>query len=90
MAYDDFAKRESSAVRGPIEWTECTGEQYDYALCCLPPEMWIEGGFLVGEVDNHDPLTGEGFFQAYRRVGDRFYWSTRCLTRKEFAEQVGI
>lgn len=100
MKYDDFATGESAAMRGPFEWTECTKEQYEEALCCLPPEMWWGGGFvngewegggfLVGEVDNHDPMTGEGFFQAYRRVGDRCYWSTRCLTRKEFAEQVGL
>jgi hypothetical protein len=36
---------------------EITEQQYDYALSVLPPALWLNNRFLIGEVADHRHCT---------------------------------
>lgn len=74
--------------RGPQAWQECSAEQYDEMLGCLPPALMTGLGFLVGEPSSHRRCTVTGDvradYQAFARVAGRYYGATQCLTMPEF------
>jgi hypothetical protein len=68
----------------PLTWSPTTAEQYHEMLEVLPPAAWIDGGFLVGEPDDHDLATGRPRFQAYRQQGETYSVASRPMTIAEF------
>jgi hypothetical protein len=68
----------------PVRWHETTAEQFEEMLGCVPPELRIRGGFLVGEPCDHFSVTGAPRFRGYLQRGERFYRSSRPLTCAEF------
>jgi len=71
-----------------VEWNEVTEEQYYEMLNVLPPEIMKGGGFLVGEPSDHHAVSGAGRFAAYVRKGDKFFASSRPMTRSEFIAHI--
>lgn len=65
------------------KWNRITEEVYDDALCCLPPEVWQNNGFLIGEPTDHEG--GAARYGAYfRREGK--YYSAGLMTVLEFIQ----
>lgn len=84
MSLDDWCAWKASTQGTPITWEETPEERYREMLECLPPAVWTRSGFLVGEPWDHDALTGQPRYQAFRQVGDRFIVASRPMTVKEF------
>lgn len=82
---DEFQAAKAARQNSPIEWTETTSERFNEMLGCLPPAMMTSDGFLVGEPYDHHALTGQPRYQAFVEVNQRFFTSSRPLTRKEFS-----
>jgi hypothetical protein len=61
------------AKYGTDQWSETTEAMYQHQLGAVPPELYIRGGFLVGEAANHT-RSGEPIFAAFRRkdTGDGY------------------
>lgn len=51
--------------------TECTREEYEFKLNCLPP-ISVPGGFLVMEACCDHP-SGRMVHSMYAKIGDRYY-----------------
>lgn len=56
------------------EWKEVTAEEYDEALNVLPPILWYDGGFYIGEAYMSDI---HGFYQKYM---GRYYTSLQRIS----------
>lgn len=87
LAAHSAAKAERQRV--PFTWEPTTREKYDEMLECLPPACHRATGFLVGEPWDHDALSGQPRFQAFRVVPGmlpRYVVASRPLTRQEFLD----
>lgn len=80
----EFCSWKAKCQRRPIAWLVTTEDRFDEMLCCLPPAAMQGSGFLVGEPWDHDALTGEPRFQAFRQSGDLYEVSSRPMTKREF------
>lgn len=76
---DEYRERTAETLK----FKECTEKEYNYGLECLPPALWLDHGFLVGEPSSH---TGEGLptFQPFIRNGGMYYRGDGPVTRKTF------
>jgi hypothetical protein len=86
----DFCCWKGVQQRTPITWSETTEEIFDNMLNVLPPEIMLTNGFLVGEPYDHEADTGKPRFDGFKRIGDKFYSSSRPMTKDEFKKEVGI
>jgi hypothetical protein len=66
-----------------MAWKLTTETKYDEMLEILPPALWTGLGFLVGEPLDHD-ADGRPRFEAFIKVGGRFYVGTAPMTVKAF------
>lgn len=66
------------------EWQEITIDQYWYWLGCLPPKVWKNEAFMVGECMTYH--TQGAIYQACVQVGERYF--TRPALLKTFDPQV--
>lgn len=70
-------------------WTEVTEQRYDEMLGVLPPAIYTQHGYLVGEPVTHN-AKGQPVFDAFirfRRNGYEFYCYFECdtpMTVQEF------
>ena len=85
---EEWCAERRSKQLGPVTWNESTEEQYWEMLECLPPARMSGGAFLVGEPIDHIAGTGEPTFEMYRKVGDKFFVSSRPVTSREFSELI--
>lgn len=57
-----------------IKWVETTEEHYWEMLECLPPEIMVKSGFLVGEPANHRTCKLNGcikpVFDGFKKIGN--------------------
>jgi hypothetical protein len=62
---------------------ETTEDRFWEQLCCLPPRIQANGGFLVGEPMSHND---EGYptYSAYWEIGGKFFAADRPITLAEF------
>ena len=71
-----------------MAWTETTEEQYHDMLDILPPALYSEHGFLVGEPVTHRPcrVTGDlsPTYDAFVYVRQKYYAAHESLTKAEF------
>lgn len=88
MTLEEFCKIKAERQRTPIKWEPTTKEIYWEMLEVLPPAVWENGGFMVGEAYDHDAGTGEPRFSAYRHRGDTYETSSRPLTIREFRKHI--
>ncbi len=62
--------------------------RYDEMLAVLPPALWIDKGFLVGEPFGHRRCTATGrltaSFAAFIRYRGKYYESEEAMTVAEF------
>ena len=84
MTGDDFIAWKSSQQRTPISWNEATKKEYYEMLEVLPPAVYGSNGFLVGEAYDHDAMTGQPRYTAYRKRGDVYETASRPLTVAEY------
>lgn len=92
MTIGEWGEWKAAQQRTPISWDEeITGERFYRMLECLPPAAGTNGWkeFLIGEPCDHDALSGEPRFDGFRRVGNRYFASSRPLTVTEFRAEVG-
>ncbi len=83
VLYDDWASAKHARQNTPIVWDEITAERFDYWLGVLPPIEWRNGSFLVSEAADHCVKTGRPRYQACQQIGDRYFASSRPMTRVE-------
>lgn len=88
MLFDDFVAEKAARQHTPIEWIETTEKNYYEMLGCLPPAMMLDSAFLVGEPYDHDASNGQPRFQGFRANDDKYWISSRPMTRNEFREQI--
>ena len=62
------------------EWQEITEEQYYYWLECLPPKVWKDEAFMVGECMTHHQQGA--IYQAVTKIDERYF--TRPALLKSF------
>ncbi len=75
-------------------WREdCTAEDYEYALECLPPKRWENAAFLVGECLTHG-IEG-AIYDAFIKIDGLYYQRPAYLKhfnpevyREEIIEQL--
>lgn len=72
--FDDLQEKWERKQCG--HWKEITEEQYDDALCVLPPLRWYDGGFFVGEA-----YSGS-LYDFYQKLNGRFYTSLQSIHYK--------
>jgi len=84
MTLDEWRAWKFPTQRPPITWEETTEERHDEMLGAVPPAAWHRGGFLVGEPWDHDALTGQPRYQAFRQSRGRFEVASRPMTVAEF------
>ncbi len=87
---EDFCAWKGAQQRTPITWSKTSEEIFDRMLNVLPPAMWLTNGFLVGEPFDHEADTGRPRFNGFKRIGDKFFSSSRPMTKAEFKKEVGI
>jgi hypothetical protein len=87
---EEFCAWKGQQQRTPITWSETSEEIFDRMLNVLPPAMWLTNGFLVGEPFDHEADTGRPRYDGFKRIGNKFYASSRPLTKAEFKKEVGI
>ena len=87
MTVDEFCEWKASKQRTPISWSETTEAEYWEMLEVLPPAIYGRGGFMVGEAYDHDALTDQPRYAAYRNRGDVYEKASRPLTIAEYKEQ---
>lgn len=88
MTVAEFCEKKAKRQRTLITWQASTEERYDNMLECLPPEMMLRGGFLVGEPSDHDAGTGQPRFEAFRVYGGAYLQGSRPMTRAEFKKEM--
>jgi hypothetical protein len=88
MTLDAWMARKAELQNAPIQWHVTTEERYHEMLNVLPPAMWIAGGFLVGEPDDHHAGTGQPRFRGYRQIGSDYFVSSRPMTRAELRKEL--
>lgn len=88
MTIDDYCTSKAETQDTPITWEPSTEEAYWDALEALPPAAQRNGGFLLGETQDHHALTGAPRFSAYKQVGELFYRASRPMTVAEFRKEV--
>jgi hypothetical protein len=86
----DFCAWKGQQQRSPITWSETTEEIFMDMLNVLPPAIMLTNGFLVGEAADHEADTGKPRYDGFKQIGDKFYASSRPMTRAEFKKEVGI
>ena len=68
-------------------WKEVDEARYDEMLGVLPPALWIDKGFLVGEPANHRRCTVTSVvratYAAFINHGDKYYEGPN-MTMPEF------
>lgn len=85
MSVDEFiAWKADQQDAVPITWEPTTPQRYDDALSALPPVAWRAHGFLLGEPWDHHARTGAPRYQAYRKLGEQFFVSSRPITVAEW------
>ena len=87
MTVDEFCAWKASKQRTPISWSDTTEAEYWEMLEVLPPAIYGRGGFMVGEAYDHDALTDQPRYAAYRKRGDVYERASRPLTIAEYKEQ---
>ena len=87
MSVDEFCAWKSSQQRTPISWSETTEAEYWDMLGVLPPAIYEKGGFMVGEAYDHDAITNQPRYSAYRKRGEVFERASRPLTIAEYKDQ---
>ncbi len=69
-------------------FTEVSRERCDEMLGVLPPALWIDKGFLVGEPYDHRRCKATGrftaSFAAFIRYRGKYYESEEAMTAAEF------
>lgn len=88
MTWAAWTADEAARQHTPIEWIPTTHDRYHEMLNVLPPELWIGGGFLVGEPMDHDVTNGQPRYSAYWHRGGEYVKASRPLTRAEFRAEV--
>lgn len=83
MPIADWTRARAAAQRTPIRWRETDRASFTRMLEILPPIDWTGDAFLVGEPHDHEADTGRPRYQAFRKCGERYYASSRPLTRGE-------
>lgn len=65
-------------------WKEITDEEFEDALCVLPPVGWYDGGFFMGE-----RYTGN-ISSFYQKLNGKFYTSLQRMStpRKDIIEDL--
>ncbi len=71
-------------VTGSV-WQEITEDRYDDMLNVLPPVIWLDKGFMVGEPWDHN-IRGQPRFGAFIRHRNKFYECLHPMTILEFRE----
>jgi hypothetical protein len=64
-------------------WVEVDEARYDEMLNILPPAIWIEYGFMVGEPWDHGP-DGRPRFPTFVKLRGHYYEATLPMTVGEF------
>ena len=71
-----------------ISFKEVDEARYDEMLGVLPPALWIDKGFLVGEPFDHRRCKTTGHFTAsfaaFIRYRGKYYESEEAMTVDEF------
>jgi len=71
-----------------ITFKEVDEARYDEMLGVLPPALWIDKGFLVGEPFDHRRCKATGrltaSFAAFIRHRGKYYESKEAMTAAEF------
>ena len=86
--WDDWLLAARSRQQTPITWALTTRDRYTNRLEVLPPAMWQDGAFLVGEPMDHDIATGQPRFEAYWRRHDHYFVASRPLTHAELRQEL--
>jgi hypothetical protein len=84
VSLEAWQRQRGEEQRTPITWSEITEQEYDDALCVLPPLEYTRSGFMMGEPYDHEADTGRPRFSGYRTDGNSFERSSRPMTRDEF------
>ena len=90
MTIEEFLDAKVDKQRTPISWHVTTREVFDRMLECLPPELWLDGGFLVGEPADHCAATGKPRFDGFRKRGEVYESTNRPVTEAEFRECIKL
>jgi hypothetical protein len=90
MTIEEFLNAKVQKQRTPIRWDATTQAVFDHMLECLPPELWLDGGFLVGEPSDHCAATGKPRFAGFRQRGEVYERTNRPVTKAEFMECVKL
>ena len=92
MTIDEFCQDKAAAQDAPVVWEPTTEERYDEMLGVLPPALYTEVGFLVGEPWDHHALTGQPRYQAFAalRGVKAYYVASRPMTKKEFLKVTAV
>ena len=53
------------------EWQEITLDDYYYKLECVPPKVWKDNAFMVGECMTHHPCGA--IYEAVVQVDERYF-----------------
>lgn len=88
MDIDDFCNWKAEQQRTPITLIKTTKEKYKDMLEVLPPISWQNGAFLVGEPYDHDAGNGLPRYEAFYKKGNKYYVSSRPITKPEFLETI--
>lgn len=84
--FNEWLVKKGAEQDTPVEWIATTAERYDEMLNVLPPVEWSGHVFGVGEPIDHHAVTGQPRFDAYRRIGDDYFVSSRPMTAKEIRD----
>jgi hypothetical protein len=84
VPFDQWLREKAERQHTPIQWSETTEENYEQALCVLPPAHRQGGGFLLGEPSTHSARDGAPMYAAYVRRDGKHYIANRALTVREF------
>ena len=88
MTLADWCSWKAAQQRTPIIWEDTTEERYYDLLGAVLPAYMGTGGFLVGEPWDHDALSGQPRYQAFRQIGDLYVVASRPMTVTEFKAAV--
>jgi hypothetical protein len=85
-----FCDWKAQQQRTPITWNEITAEHFDEMLNVLPPADHNASytAFIVGEAYDHDAGNGQPRYQAFHTKGERYFQSSRPMTRAEFRAEL--
>lgn len=86
MTIERYCREKAARQDAGFHWQEIDEREYDYLFECLPPILYGQLGFLVGETYDHHALTGRPRYTACIRRGSRFFRSSRPLTVQEFRD----